>query len=208
MKRDIIYLGSQSPIRKQLLLYAGIEYKTLDHASNEQLAYSPNDFGAHVLTIAQDKMKSLTLPSREEVGKDYLFALTADTLVRTIHSNKILGKPTDRAHANLMLEYMRQEPVEVMTGCCLEKFYWRQNAWVQESFEHWTAGAVAEFIVDEAFVDTYFALNPNALNCAGGASIEDFGSSFLKTVNGSYSGVMGLPLFQLRQALQKLDFKF
>jgi len=44
--------------------------------------------------------------------------------------------------------------------------------------------------------------------CCGAGMVEGFGASFLKSINGSYSAVIGLPLFELRDALKKLDFKF
>ncbi len=208
MNKDILYLGSQSGSRQKLLREAQIGFKILAHASDERVEYPLHNFREYVLAIAQSKMDTLVFPNKEDVKIDYLFVLTADTLVRTVNSNQILGKPRDRDHAKQMLAYMRQEPVEVITGCCLEKFYYQQGAWVRQEYEHWTMGATAEFIVEESFVDQYLNTNPMVLSCAGAATIEDYGALFLKSINGSYSAVIGLPLFQLRQALQKLQFKF
>jgi predicted house-cleaning NTP pyrophosphatase (Maf/HAM1 superfamily) len=57
-------------------------------------------------------------------------------------------------------------------------------------------------------VDRYFEKTPFFLNISAGCAVEGFGQSFLKSVNGSYTGILGLPLFELRQALKTLGFKF
>jgi len=137
-----------------------------------------------------------------------IFVLTADTLIRATLSNQVLGKPRDINHARDMIGLLRREPAEVVTGCCLEKRIYENGAWQLQDTISWTTSSIAEFIIDEAMVEQYFEKVPFFLNIAAGCAVEGYGQSFLKSVNGSYTGILGLPLFELRQALKKLDFKF
>ena len=68
--------------------------------------------------------------------------------------------------------------------------------------------SIVEFYVDKDSVELYFQQIPQAPICAGAGVIEEHGLTYLKSINGSFSGVMGLPLYEVRQALKELKFKF
>ena len=74
------------------------------------------------------------------------------------------------------------------------------------SHAHWTTGAIIEFYVDHDSIDKYFATFPNVLQCSGAGVVEDHGLSYLKSISGSYTAVLGLPLYELRLALKKIGF--
>jgi septum formation protein len=208
MTRDTLYLGSQSRARQALLEYAGIPFKVLEHGSDESYTHADGTLEHQVTTIAQDKMHSLILPQRADVDHDYLFVLTADTLVKDPQTGAVLGKPTDRAHAVAMLAAECKGPVETVTGCCLKKFFFRDGMWHVDAEVSWAVGAMIEFYVDAPSVDRYFASRPISLHCAGAAAIEEHGLAYLKSINGSYTAVLGLPLYELRQELRGLGFIF
>lgn len=207
MMHDTLYLGSQSVSRQQLLIQTGIQFKTLEHGSSEAGIENRDDFSKHVLAIAYDKLRHLKLPELISIQTDYLFVLTADTLIRTTKSLQILGKPRDKAHALQMLELIAQEPIEIMTGCCLERMVKKADGWSMDQFHHWTSSSLAEFCVDPERIDLYFEKSPAALYACGACVIEGPGQSFLKNFSGSYSGAMGIPLFELVQALKGMHFK-
>jgi septum formation protein len=191
-----------------LLAFAGIPYHVLEHGSDENLPYDGGSFAAYVLAIAQSKMRAVILPARHEVATDYLFMLTADTLVRSTKNGEILGKPCTHERALQMLALECQAPIEVMTGCCIEKMQYQNGAWQVVAHESIASASMLEFIVDEASVETYLARDPIAIHCAGGAIIEEFGLAYLKSINGSFSATMGLPLYEVRMILRRLGFKF
>jgi septum formation protein len=205
---DCLYLGSQSSARRRLLDYAKISYQIIAHNSNEELSERPKTFSEHVLTIAQHKMQTLRLPDPSSLNGDYLYALTADTLVRNTLTGNIFGKPVDREQAIFMLTSERQAPVEVLTGCCLEKFYCHNGRWTSSDSAHWVSGAIIEFNVDNDSVDQYLSTFPYVLQCSGAGVVEDHGLSYLKSISGSYTAVLGLPLYELRMALKKIGFRF
>jgi len=204
--RDIIYLGSSSPARQQLLKYADIPFKVIPHRSDEQLAHAPNNFSDYVLAIAQAKMHSLALPKKIEVGTDYLFALTADSLIRNPRSGEIMGKPVDAEDANRMLAVALEGCVEVLTAVCLKKFFYQHGRIDGSLTREWTTSAMIEFYVDPSSVGKYLTLLPIALQCSGAGVIEGHGLSYLKSVHGSYTAAIGLPLYELKQNLRELGF--
>lgn len=205
---DVLYIASQSPARQRLLTFAGIPFNVLAHGSDENLPYDGGSFAEYVVAIAQGKMRAVVLPARNDVATDYLFVLTADTLVRSTKDGQILGKPGTRERALQMLALECQAPVEVMTGCCIEKLQYLNDAWQIVAQESIVSASTLEFMVDAASVDTYLSQQPIAIHCAGGAIVEDLGLAYLKSINGSFSGTVGLPLYEVRMILRRLGFKF
>ncbi|HVV67715.1 MAG TPA: Maf family protein [Gammaproteobacteria bacterium] len=207
MKTDILYLASQSSARRRLLDYAKINYQVIAHGSDEVLTFTPSTFHEQVLAIAQHKMQTLVLPNAKTLDNEYIYVLTADTLVRNTVAGQIFGKPINRDDAIAMLTSERQAPVEVLTGCCLEKLHRQDHRWVSVDTAHWVTGATIEFHVDPEAVEQYFSIFPWALQCSGAGVVEDHGLSYLKSISGSYTAVLGLPLYELRLALKKMGFR-
>jgi septum formation protein len=206
-KNDVLYIASQSRARQSLLSFAGIAFHVLEHGSDENVVYDGGDFAAYVVAIAQGKMQAVVLPTRQAVGSDDMFMLTADTLVRSTKNGQILGKPGNRERALQMLALECQAPIEVMTGCCIQKLHYHDGEWRVIAHETISSSSIIEFIVDTDSVDDYLTREPIAIHCAGGAIIEDVGLSYLKSIKGSFSGTMGLPLYEVRMILRRLGFK-
>jgi len=206
VSRDILYLGSLSRSRQKLLTIAGVDYKVLEHKSEEDLPAVGLTFKDYVLSIAKDKMQNLILPE----GKDdqVIFVLTADTLTKTISEGSVLGKPKDIEHAKWMLNELRKSPTEVFTGCCLDKKILNKGQWENVEEKHWVSTCEIEFYVDKDEFDLYFQNTPLALKASAAGIIEDFGLNYLKSVNGSYTTVLGLPLYEVRKALKEIRFRF
>ncbi len=206
MSKDILYLGSQSKPRQRLLDLSDISYKVLEHRSDECGVEFGKAFDEYVLSIAREKMEHLVYPDAYE-GEQF-FVLTADTLARTAKGKQILTKPGSIQKAKEMLAMLRAEPAEVVTGCCLEKKEFKDGNWHVLDQNHWTTRSVIEFCIPEDSADWYYKKMPQAINACGGAMIESFGQNFLKSVQGSYTTILGLPLYELRQNLKNLGFKF
>ena len=204
MNKKVIYLASQSGSRKKLLDLAQIPYKTIEHRSDECAVPVVPSFKEYVLSIARDKMDHVVLPTNFSEGTD-IFVLTADTLIRTAETKKILGKPENMSDAKRMLLMLRSERAELVTACCFDKKVFSNGEWGTVAKEHWTTSARFSFIVEENFVDTYFEKMPHALNACGAGIVEDFGLNFLKDVEGSFTAIIGLPLFELGHALSRLQ---
>jgi septum formation protein len=208
MKKDILYLGSKSQSRRKLLQESGIPFLIINHNSNEVVGISSSHFHKHVLEIACHKMNCLLLPTKTETNLDYLFVITADSLSRSTKSNQIFGKPKNIADAKRMLKIKQNESIEVATGCCLEKKIFVNEQWETQNKKHWITTSEIEFFVPDDEQSIYLKKTPAALLSCGGAIAEHFGINFFKSIKGSYSAMLGLPIFELRQELKVFGFSF
>jgi Nucleotide-binding protein implicated in inhibition of septum formation len=196
MEKNILYLGSQSPSRQKLLKLAQIPFEVIQHTSDECGIAFTASFDEYVLAIAKHKMEHLKLPKTSKP----IFVLTADTLVRV--NGNMLGKPHDITDAKHMLSLLRNNTAELVTGCCLEQ----KECGKTLKKKHWTTPAQIEFSVPEEHVEDYFKQLPQALHACGAGIVEGFGLNYLKQLNGSFTSVLGLPLFELHEALKELKF--
>ncbi len=207
MYNHILYIGSSSQSRAQLLASAAIPYAVLSHRSDEAMEYHPGQtLGDYVLSIAQDKIKQLNIPDKLLVTGQSIFFLTADTLAQTTISRELLGKPKNRDDAYRMLTLLYNEPALVSTGCVLEKRMFDGTSWQLLDQRQWMTSATVSFRIALDEIDRYFEKVPLAMHGCGAAIIEGYGHNFLEYVHGSYTAILGLPLYELRQALKELAF--
>lgn len=200
-----LYVASASSSRALLLTNAGIEFSTMSHAADESSVRFEGSFHDYVLAIAQAKMLSLDLSNVKAQEGDEAYFLTADTLAQAQdEKHTILGKPGSRKEADDMLDVLNDHEALVVTGCSLSYKVYRSGCWVDQKTVSWTSEALVSFQVPRDMRDEYFTRLPFALKACGGAIIEGYGNRFLRSVNGSYSAVLGLPLPELldRMALR------
>jgi Nucleotide-binding protein implicated in inhibition of septum formation len=200
MKKNL-YLGSKSASRKMLLKEAGIPFIVLDQSADEAQCDWALPLEQVVLSIALYKMEHVVLPIAHE--GDEIVVLTADTLSEN-SEGKIEGKPEDMQDAILKIKAARAGS-RLCTAFCLDKKKFINGAWVLVKRITQVVHAEYEFMVPDESLDAYFT-NVLALNCANAIAIEGYGNQFLRRVNGSYSTIVGLPMFELREALGQLGF--
>ncbi len=176
----MIYLASQSPRRRELLEQIGVSYTLLDVEVDEErhMGEAPRDY---VLRLALEKAwAGHTVVS----GGAQLPVLGADTVV--VVDGEILCKPVDRADALDMLGRLSGRTHQVCTGVALvgeaacsrlsvSEVTFRQVT-LEEARAYWASGEPADK--------------------AGGYGIQGLGAMFIREIHGSYSGVMGLPLYE------------
>lgn len=208
-EKDILYLGSGSKSRQWLLKEIKIDYRVLGHNSDECLTSEGREFEQYVLDIARDKMDHLIFPGHSmSSSKGEIFVLTADTMGTIVKTGLLLRKPNDLQDAKRILTQIAEGPVRFATGCCLEKRILKGDVWEIIEKEHWVTSAQLEFVVEADELDRYFLNLPGALVSAGAGIVEGFGAQYVKSVDGSHSTIIGLPLFELRIALKKMGFRF
>ncbi len=198
----LLYIASSSASRKNLLKQAQINFTVIEQDADESQISTDQEMKDIVMQIAVLKMQSAQIPSGNNAG-DVCFVLTADTLGLT-SQGRVIGKPVDRDDAVSMLKDSRSGILTV-TGFCLRKLQWQQNSWVvlDECLDYDETGSV--FDVSDDFIDFYLDRIP-FLSVSGAISIEGFGGQFLKSIEGSYESVIGLPMFKIRESL--FDFGF
>lgn len=196
---NILLLASQYRSRRNLLSEAEIPFVQLDQAADERACDWTLSLAQLVTTIAKHKMEQVIMPSVSD-GKE-LFVLTADTLTESLNG-EILGKPESREHAKSMLQYVRAG-ARVGTAFCLEKRVYRFEKWqtIEQIVTYVKAQCV--FDVPENVIDEYLD-NSQALSCSGTIALDGYGAQFFKSVSGSYTTILGLPMVELRKALDKV----
>ena len=179
-EREQIYLASQSPRRRQLLTQIGIRFLSLavDVDEIRLPGEAPEDF---VRRMAREKAQA----GLSQALDPPLPVLGADTIV--VLDGEVFGKPRDPAHARYMLERLSRrthEVISVVSVATVERLASR----LQVSRVRF-AGLTGPLI--EAYCRT-----PEPQDKAGAYAIQGFAGAFVEHLDGSFSGVMGLPLFE------------
>ncbi|BAU58558.1 Maf family nucleotide pyrophosphatase [Halorhodospira halochloris] len=175
---QLITLASRSPRRKELLELIGIKYHSIMVVVDE--TPDPNE-GAemYVLRMALEKARR-----GYAVAEGGAPALGADTAV--VLDDQILGKPKDKTHARDMLLSLSGHTHRVVTGVALAD----DREATRLSVSHVTLRTITE---EE--VERYWASGEPA-DKAGAYAIQGLGGVFVEHLEGSYTGVMGLPLYE------------
>jgi septum formation protein len=178
-------LASNSPRRRELLAQIGVCFGVVAVDLDEApLSYETPD--AYVLRVAMDKARAGRALTD---GRSELPVLAADTAV--VVEGRILGKPRDRADGAAMMRLLAGRMHSVLTGVALVSELEQQALSTSEvSFRPIGPGEI------EAYWDT-----GEPQDKAGGYAIQGVGAVFVSELRGSYSGVMGLPLFETAHLL-------
>lgn len=197
----ILYLASKSASRKKLLERAGIVFEMIGQDADESKCDWNQELQKVVESIALHKMEHVIMPHGTE--GQIAFVLTADTL-GIDPTGAIRGKPADKNEAIMMLQMARQGVNECGTAFCLDKKIFNKESWVTHKRIQGYAQAKYFFEVPDGQIEDYIKRSL-ALEGAGAIKIED-GSQFVKSINGSYTAIIGLPMFELWQALHEVEF--
>jgi septum formation protein len=188
-----IYLASASPRRRELLRQIGVSYHLLPVVVDETPLpdESPSDYVAR-LALAKARTGARTLNRRKLHP-----VLGADTAV--VVDDAILGKPRDRDEGLTMLARLSGREHRVLSAVALATSTW-EAVKVQESQVRFRELSWAECA---AYWDS-----GEPLDKAGGYGIQGRAAAFISELRGSYSGVMGLPLFETAELLREFGILF
>lgn len=178
-----LILASASPRRVELLAQIGIR-PTVQPADIDESPLSGESGSALVERLARAKCEAI-IADRP--------VLAADTVV--VHGNRVYGKPENRAHGIDMLLSLAGAEHSVFTAVCVKSGDQVLTSTVQTTvtFTHF----------DEAIAQRYWSTGECA-GKAGSYAVQGMGAVFVEKLNGSYSNVMGLPLFETAQLLTKI----
>ena len=184
-----IVLASASPRRSELLQQIGIRHviKAVDIDETPWPHESPL---AYVERVAAEKSAVC-----RALLQDDLPVLAADTSV--VCEGQIMGKPENLQHAATMLNKLSGRSHQVYSAVSLR------------GDRHWQAVSVSEVrfrSLSEAEILAYWQTG-EPQDKAGAYAIQGLASIFIESITGSFSGVMGLPLFETAQLLAKQGIK-
>lgn len=185
--QPLLHLASTSPRRSELLRQIGVVHSIIkvDVDETPHRGEQPKEY---VIRLAQEK----ALAGRIELDDNkHGLVLAADTSV--VVNNQILGKPMDREEALQMMQQLSNRSHWVYSGVALagdgvrhsfsESLVTFREVSSKEAIAYWDSGEPADK--------------------AGGYGIQGLGSIFISRIEGSFSGVMGLPLFETTQLLMQ-----
>lgn len=180
-----IVLASQSPRRQDLLRQIGIRFTTIPVLVEEvprrgELAVD------YVCRVAAAKSAAGLADARSALP-----VLAADTEV--VLDGHIMGKPRDLAHAAELLSQLSDRSHRVLSAVSL-----------RQGEHHWTAVSETEVslrAVEWWEIEAYWRTG-EPCDKAGAYAIQGYGALFVRRIVGSYSGVVGLPLFETAELLR------
>lgn len=197
MSRAQIYLASASPRRRELLDQIGISYQIVPVGLPEQRAAgeSPEQF---VTRLALEKAyagKNRVARMGDGDRVDAIPVLGADTAV--VLGDEILGKPAGSADAIRLLKMLSGRSHLVMTGVALVGSHAATRLSITRVFFGPTTPQEREA----------YCASGEPLDKAGAYAIQGHAAVFISRIEGSYSGVMGLPLYETSQLLDEFGIR-
>lgn len=199
---NTLLLASSSSSRKMLLDESQIPFKVIYQTADESQCDVGLPFQQLVEAIASHKMDHVIMPEGKE--GDVAFVLTADTMTEGADGS-IQGKPVDRDDAIVKIKAARNGKQRVGTAFVLEKRTKVGSRWKTEKQIKQFVVASHYFCVPDEWIDVYLEKSWG-LKASGAIAIEGYGIQFLKEIDGSFSTIVGLPMFELREALQEIGF--
>ena len=196
--QSYFYLASRSPRRRELLTQIGVDHQVLtqrikaergaDVNENPLPGEKPRDY---VRRVCRDKAESgwMRIVQRKLPPRG---VLAADTTVCI--GDEILGTPADAAEAADFLGRLSGREHEVLTAVAF-KFGERMETEL-------SATAVRFRVLEPAEIERYVA-SGEPMDKAGAYGIQGRAGAFVTEIRGSYSGVMGLPLYETAQLLKR-----
>ena len=193
-----IYLASKSPRRRELLRQVGVEFELLmlrndtprgpdvtelvlaNESATDYVARVSNEKAAFAWNIVQTRR----LPVRP--------VLAADTTV-TI-DGEILGKPANTAEAVAMLQRLSGRTHQVLTSVAVH---------FTDMTEQLTQVSDVRFATLSAATIRAYCATTEPYDKAGGYGIQGLASLFIEHIDGSHSGIMGLPMFETAKLLRQ-----
>lgn len=184
-----LILASASPRREELLRSLGLSFTILPAHIDEtwQEGETP---AAHVKRLAREKAAAMAVKHPQAI------VLGADTIVAL--DGLILGKPKNRKQAREMLQRLSGRTHTVFTGFAI----------AQKSRGVATTRVVrsaVRFKVISPDEMRWYIASAEPYDKAGGYAAQGMGASFIKSIRGSYTNVIGLPVCEVMEELKKLD---
>jgi septum formation protein len=182
-----LVLASASPRRADLLQRLGVTFQVHSADIDESLLADENP-EHYVARMAREKSARV----QQLLGQSTLAILAADTSV--VLDGMVLGKPRDALDALAMLARLSGREHRVLSAVCLRR---------GDLLEECTSDTRVQFLtLNREQCEAYIA-RAQPFDKAGGYAIQGLAAAFVERINGSYSGVVGLPLAETWQLLSR-----
>ena len=195
--KDFVYLASQSPRRRQLLEQIGVRYELLLPSPEEDAEalemVKPGEAPlTYVKRVTQLKLEAAVVRMKQR-GLPQAPILCADTTVAL--GREILGKPQDDKDALRILKMLSGQTHRVLTAVAVASNRKRAIC-VSVSQVTFASMKLAD-------IKSYIA-SGEPMGKAGAYGVQGLAATHISEIKGSYSGIMGLPLFETAQLLKQI----
>lgn len=191
-----IYLASKSPRRRELLRQIGVEFELLlDDKEVDEQVLPDEKVRNYVARVTLDKMNSAyrTMLRRQLPVRA---VLAADTTV--VIDDRILGKPANKTEAMAMIRSLSGRSHQVLTSVAV--------IYKEHTFQITQTSDVVFRAISEHDIQIY-CNSAEPYDKAGAYGIQGLAAVFIQDIAGSHSGIMGLPLFETAQLLEKAGLR-
>ncbi|HEZ4055555.1 TPA: septum formation inhibitor Maf [Neisseria meningitidis] len=193
---NTLYLGSNSPRRMEILTQLGYRVVKLP-ADIDETVRQNEDPARYVQRMAEEKNRTALTLFCETNGTMPDFPLiTADTCV--VSDGIILGKPHSQAEAIEFLNRLSGKQHTVLTAVCI---HYRGNAENRVQ----TNRVVFKPLSSEEI--SSYVQSGEPMDKAGAYAVQGIGGIFIQSIGGSFSGIMGLPVYETVSMLQDLGYR-
>lgn len=185
-----IYLASRSPRRRELLLQMGVDFSVINPDVDESVFDNelPLDYVSRIAKLKAQTGRGLLLAADKKP------VLAADTAV--VIDNTILGKPENDEQAISMLKMLSGKTHQVMTAIALAK---------EDSILSLVSVNDVRFTEMKEKDILWYVNTKEGVDKAGGYAVQGLAALFIEHIEGSYSGIMGLPIRETGQLLLTMD---
>jgi len=188
-----IYLASKSPRRQELLTQVGICFKLIS-VNVDETPHTNEAAYDYVQRLAEEKATAGTQQLKQPSG---IAVLGADTIVTL--DQEVFGKPQNFEHARDMLMRLSGRSHQVMTSVAIARGNTKTLSIVQTSQVTFTQ-------LNQDVIENYWA-SKEPWDKAGAYAIQGLGAAFISHLEGSYSGVMGLPIYETIELMNKAGLR-
>lgn len=197
---DLVYLASQSPRRRQLLEQLGVRHELLlpdvqEDAESLEVVLTNEAPAAYVKRVTQLKLDAALIRLKRR-GLPVAPVLCSDTTVAM--GRTIFGKPLDNQDAVRMLTELSGKTHRVLTAVAIGSARKREIAMCESrvTFAEMSSRQIKAYVA-----------SGEPLGKAGSYAVQGRAAAFISHMSGSYSGIMGLPMFETAQLLRSFGFK-
>jgi septum formation protein len=182
-----VVLGSASPRRRELLTYIATDI-AFDSADINETPFKQEAANILVERLATSKAHAVAVRHKNAL------VIGSDTIVAI--NDTILGKPKDYTDFATMMAMLSNSQHQVYTGVCII------NTQTGRIVKHVVVTQVDMGEISSASALDYWQTGEPE-DKAGGYAIQGIGGQFVKSINGSISSVIGLPIYETKQLLQQ-----
>ena len=186
-----IILASSSPRRKELLEQVGLKFEIFSPDIDESVCIGESA-DHYVQRLAEQKAQAILAQFPDAI------VIAADTILVLDH--KIIGKPESKQHAFEIWTALSDRQHDVLSGVCLLSSQCDPN-----TIQSMVVRTKVYFQkLSQLDMEQYWATG-EPIGKAGAYAIQGYAAQFIPRIEGSYSNVVGLPLYETLQLLKNID---